>query len=349
MPATSGLRWDRAGLAAVRALVPVTLAVAMGAVVLLATGANPLDVYVLMLREALGGPDRIAATLTAATPVLFTGLATAIAFRAGVFNIGVEGSFVAGGLAAAVVGYTLSGLPGPVLIVAALLAGALVGLLVVAGPGVLLARWGVDEVVTTLMINFVVAGVVGWLVNNFLLAQGVANSATPLIAGQANLPRLLPPSQLHLGLVVAVVLAAAYGLWVRRSSTGFELRMVGTNPRFAEAQGLRVSRTVIVAMLISGAVGGLGGGVHALGVVGRFVVGFSPDYGFTGIAVALLGRNSAVGVVLAALLFGALASAGSTVQLFADIPLDIVEILQGTIMIFAVVQLARLTRGRGGP
>lgn len=344
---TAPADWGRIGYGALKALVPVTSAVLMGAIVLVATGADPLKVYGLMLREAFGGTDRIASTLTAATPVLFTGLATAVAFRAGVFNIGVEGSFVGGGLAAAVVGYMLPQVPGPLLIPVALAAGSLSGLLIAAGPGLLRARWGVHEVVTTLMVNFVVAGVAGWLVNNFLLAQGVANSATPLIAEQANLPRLLPPSQLHLGLLIALALTAFYGFWIARSSTGYELRMAGANSRFAEAHGLRVSRVIIVAILISGAIGGLGGGVHALGVVNRFVVGFSPGYGFTGIAVALLGRNSAAGVVPAALLFGALASAGATVQLFANIPLDIVEVLQGTVMIFAVVQLVWLTRGRG--
>lgn len=346
LSALSTQNWRRVGHGAAGALFPVVLALALGSVVLLATGRNPVEVFGLMLRESLGSPQRIASTLTAATPVLFTGLATAVAFRAGVFNVGVEGSFVAGGLATAIVGYTVPGLPGPVLISIALAVGAIVGLLVVAGPGVLLAWWGVDEVVTTLMINFIVAGIAGWLVNNYLLAPGVANSATPLVADQAGLPRLLPPSQLHFGLIIALALAVLYGLWMRRSVTGYELRMVGTNPRFSEAQGLRVSRAIIVAVLLSGAVGGLGGGVHALGVVNRFVVGFSPGYGFTGIAVALLGRNSATGVVLAALLFGALASAGATVQLFADIPLDIIDVLQGTIMIFAVVELTRLTRGR---
>jgi simple sugar transport system permease protein len=304
-----------------------------------ASGENPLGVYGLMLREAFAGVDRVAATLTSATPVMFTGLATVVAFRAGVFNVGVEGSFVAGGLATGMLGATLAGVPGPVLIVVALAGGALAGLVVAAGPGVLRARWGVDEVVTTLMVNFIVAGVAAWLVNNFLLAPGVANSATPLVAEQALLPRLLPPSQLSLGIVVALALVVAYGMWVRGTPLGYEVRMVGANPRFAAAQGIGVPRVVLVAMLASGAIGGAGGGVHVLGTVHRFVQGFSPGYGFTGIAVALLGRNSAAGVVVAAVLFGALASAGATVQLFSGIPLDIVNVLEGTVMIFAVVQV----------
>lgn len=344
-PGWTAMPWRRVGDVGLRALTPVVLALGVGAVVLVATGANPAEIYVLMLREAFGGTDRIAATLTSTIPVLFTGLATAVAFRTGVFNVGVEGSFLAGGLAAAVVGSSWTGLPGPLLIVVALGAGGLFGMLAVAGPGWLLARWGVDEVVTTLLINFIVAGLAGWLVNEFLLAEGVANSATPLIAAHANLPRLLPPSQLNAGLLVGLAIAGLYAVWIRRSSTGYELRMVGINTRFSAAQGIPVARTILVAMLLSGVVGGIGGGVHTLGTIGRYVEGFSPGFGFTGIAVALLGRNTAVGVVLAAVLFGALASAGATVQLFSDIPLDIVDVLQGTIMIFAVVELFRL-RGR---
>jgi general nucleoside transport system permease protein len=334
------------GLAVASAVVPFVVALAVGAVVLWATGLQPWSVYALMAREAAGSTDRLAATLSSATPLVFTGLATAVAFRTGVFNVGVEGSFVAGGLAAAVVGSSAAGLPGPVLIVVAVVAGALSGAGVAFGPGLLRARWGVDEVVTTLMFNFVVTGVVAWLVNRFLLAAGVANSATALVAPHARLARLLPPSSVHLGLVIALVAVALYGWWMHSTSLGFELRLTGQNPRFAIAEGVRVSRVVLLAMLLSGVIGGLGGAAHALGTIGRFVPGFSPGYGYTGIAVALLGRNSAVGITLAALLFGALASAGAAVQLFSDIPLDIVNVLQGVVMIFAVAEFVHGARRR---
>jgi general nucleoside transport system permease protein len=323
---------------AVRAVVPFLIALLIGAVVLLATGHNPLSFYQLLVREAFGGMDRIAATLSAATPLLFTGLATAIAFRAGVFNVGVEGSFVFGGLISATVAAHLGGV---LAIPAAILAGAVAGIAVSALPGWLKARWNVDEVVVTLMFNFVVAGVAGWLVTSFLQAKGVANSATPLIPRPAWLPDLLPPYALTSGVLIGLALVAGYAVWIKHSVLGYELRQTGLNPRFSAAQGIRVGRVIIVSMLISGAVAGLGGAAHALGVVHRFVDGFSPGYGFTGIAVALLGRNSAIGVVVGAILFGALASAGTTAQLFSDIPLDIVDVLSGTVMIFAVVRLWR--------
>ena len=312
-----------------RAIVPFVIALVLGGFVLLATGHNPFGFYQLLVREAFGGTDRIAATLSSATPLLFTGLATAIAFRAGVFNVGVEGGFVMGGLVTATVAAKM---PGPLAIPAAMLAGAAAGVAVSALPGWLKARWNVDEVVTTLMFNFVVAGLTGWLVTSFLQARGVANSATPLIP-QANwLPDLLPPYALTSGVLIGLILTGGYAAWIRFSMLGYELRQTGLNARF---------RVIIVSMLISGAIAGLGGATHALGIVHRFVDGFSPGYGFTGIAVALIGRNSAIGVVVGAILFGALASAGTTAQLFSDIPLDIVDVLSGTVMVFAVIRLWR--------
>jgi simple sugar transport system permease protein len=346
LPAGGARAIATGGWAVLGAVAPFAVALAVGAVVLWATGLQPWSVYALMAREAAGSTDRLAATLSSATPLLFTGLATALAFRTGVFNVGVEGSFVAGGLAAAVVGAAAATWPGPVLIMVAVLAGAVAGAGVSFGPGLLRARWGVDEVVTTLMFNFVVAGIAAWLVNGPLLERGVANSATALVAPQARLARLLPPSSVHLGLVIALVALVIYGWWLRSTSLGFEVRMTGQNPEFTAAQGIRVWRVILIAMLASGVVGGLGGATHALGTVGRFVLGFSPGYGYTGIAVALLGRNRAVGIVLAALLFGALASSGAAVQLFSDIPLSIVDVLQGVVMIFAVVELVRRTRNQ---
>lgn len=331
-------KYARAADTVLRAAAPFLIALVVGGLVLLATGNNPLAFYQLLVREAFGGADRVAATLSAATPLLFTGLATAITFRAGVFNVGAEGGFVLGGLISATVAAHLSG---PLVIPAAMLAGAVAGAATSAGPGWLKARWGVDEVVVTLMANLVVAGLAGWLVTSFLQAKGVANSATPLIAWQSWLPDLLPPYALTSGVLIGLILVGGYAVWVARSVFGYELRQTGLNPRFAATQGIRVGKVVIVSMLLSGAVAGLGGATHALGVVHRFVDGFSPGYGFVGIAVALLGRNSAVGVVLGAVLFGAMTSAGTTAQLFTDVPLDIVDMLAGTVMVFAVVRLWR--------
>jgi simple sugar transport system permease protein len=342
MPATA--RWQ----AAAEALAPLAVALVAAAVVLALAGHNPLEVYRLLAVESFGSTKRIAATLAAATPLILTGLATAVAFRAGAFNVGVEGCVFVGGLAAAYVGFTYAGLPAFILLPAALAAAVIIGALWMLVPGLLKARLDVDEVVTTLMLNFIAVSLTAYLVNGPLLAPGAANSATPMVAAAARLPKLMPPSTLNAGFLIAVGLLFIYAFWNRRTALGLETRLAGLNGRFAIASGINVPMLVIKMMLLSGAIGGLAGGIHALGSVGRFVSGFSPGYGFTGIAVALLGRGSALGIFLAAILFGALATSGATIQLFSDVPIEIVSILQGMVMIFAVARVGWIfARERG--
>ncbi len=319
------------------AVAPFALALIIGAVVLAATGHPPLDVYRLMLEEGFGGQRRLAATFTAATPLLLTGLAAAVSFRAGAFNVGVEGCFYLGGLLAAVVGGRVDA-PAAIVIPAALALAGLIGAAWMVLPALLRTRLSVDEVVTTLMLNFVAIGLTGWLVNGPLLARGSANSATPPVLPAAELPRLLPPSALSLGFLLSLALVALYALWGPLTVGGFRSRMVGLNARFSRAVGIEPGAVVLRAMIVSGALGGLAGGIHALGLVHRFVAGFSPGYGFTGVAIALLARNTALGVAAVAILFGALSSAGANIQLFSDVPIEIVQILQGAVMIFAVAR-----------
>lgn len=321
---------------------PFVVAVLVASIVLLMVGENPVDVFALMVAESFGSQRRIAATLSAATPLLFTGVATAICFRSGVFNVGVEGAFVIGGLCGAFVGFTLPASFGYSLIPLAFGFAAIVSAAWLYIPGALLARYEVDEVVSTLMLNFVALGITGYLVNGPLLSEISGNNVTPLVHDIAQLPRLMPPSTLHAGFLIGLAVVIAYGVWARRTPSGFEGALVGFNQRFARAVGISIPSTIVLVMVISGIVAGLGGASHALGQLHRFADGFSPGYGFTGMAVALLGRNNEIGILLGAILFGALASAGTTVQLFSDIPLDIVNIIEGTVMIFAVVEIGRL-------
>ena len=334
--------------AALAIALPLVLAFAGTAILLALAGHNPVEVYSLLIVESFGGTRRIAATLSAATPLMLTGLATAIAFRAGAFNVGVGGCVYVSGLAAAYVGFTFVGLPAAILLPLALATGLVVGSLWMLVPGVLKARLDVDEVVTTLMLNFIAISLTAYLVNGPLLAPGSANSATPMVDAAARLPRLMPPSTLNAGFLIAVALLVLYWLWGKRTAPGFETRLAGLNPRFATASGIDVPGLIIKMMLLSGAIGGLAGAVHALGNVGRFVSGFSPGYGFAGIAVALLGRGSAIGIFLAAILFGALAASGATIQLFSDVPIEIVNVLQGMVMIFAVARFGWIMSKKRG-
>lgn len=322
---------------------PFLVAIVVSSLMLLLIGENPIDIFVLMANEGFGSQRRIAATLSAATPLLFTGVATAICFRSGVFNVGVEGAFVLGGLAAAFIGFTAPATWGAAIILPAFLFAMIVGAFWLYIPGYLLARLDVDEVVSTLMLNFVAFGIAGYLVNGPLLSETSGNNVTPLVHEVAELSRLLPPSTLHSGFYLGLACLVAYALWTRRTADGFEAELVGLNQRFSRAVGISIPSVIIMVMLLSGIVSGIGGASHALGQLHRFSEGFSPGYGFTGMAVALLGRNTAIGILFGAVLFGALASAGTTIQLFSDIPLDLVNIIEGTVMIFAVVELGRIT------
>lgn len=332
------LRLARGGLL----LAPFAAALLVGAVVLLLTGRNPIDTYGLLLAQSWGSGSGIANSLSQATPILLTGLATAFAFRAGVFTIGVEGSLYFGAFAGAWVGFTLGGLPGFALIglalLAALLAGGLWGLL----PGILRARWRVDEVVTTLMLNFVAISLTSYLVNGPFLAVGTANSMSPIVAPEARLGSLAPPSQLSAGFLIALLLAGLFWFVMSRTTLGYRLDLAGSSPRFAAASGIDLRRVILIAMVVAGCIGGLAGAIQVLGVNGRFIDRFSPGFGFTGIAVALLGRNTAIGCVLAALFFGGLNNGAAMMQLFSDIPLDLVNVLSGTVMIFAVLDFTRI-------
>lgn len=331
-----------------QALLPLFLALALAALVLAVSGHNPLQVYRLLATESFGSPKRIAATFAAATPLILTGLAAAVAFRAGVFNIGVEGSLNVGGLAAAWVGFSFVSLSSFLLLPLAILAAIAAGMLWSLVPALLKARLDMDEVVTTLMLNFIALGVAAWLVNGPLLAPGSANSATPLVADAARLPKLMRGSALNAGFLIALGLVVLYWFWDRWTALGFETRLAGLGGRFAAAVGIDVPGVWLRMMLLSGAIGGLAGGIHALGTVFRYVSGFSPGYGFVGIAVALLGRGNAWGILLAAILFGALATSGATIQLFSDVPIEIVNILQGLVMIFAVARFGYIRSGAQG-
>lgn len=333
-----------------RGLGPLAVTLVIGAIVLAVTGRNPITVYHLYLTQAAGSWPQLASTFAAATPLLLTGIGTSLAFRAGFFNVGLEGSVYLGALATAWVAATFSGLPGPLLVALSLLAGLGCGALWLVLPALLRAYLEIDEVVTTLMLNYVGISLASYLVLYHFLYQTVGNAQTPPIAGRAQLSPLVDGTTLTIAAPIALVIVVAYAIFLRSTRLGTEVRMIGDNPRFARAMGFSVRRAAMLTMITGGALGGLAGGFIVLGVTYNFTGGFStgPGFGYTGIAVAVLGRNNWLGLLLAALFFGALASAGGVIQLFGDVPIALTQILQGTLMIFAGVQLVHRRRRRRG-
>jgi general nucleoside transport system permease protein len=331
--ATSG----RGGLLVAAApLIAVVAALAAGAVFIAAIGEKPLEIYALLFREAFGTGYGLGQTLFRATPLLYTGLAVALAFRAGLFNIGVEGQMYLGGFAAALVG-TYVPLPGLLGVAAAVIAAAIAGGAWGAIPGALKARFGAHEVINTIMLNFIAFSLVSWV------GRGVFQTATVRtreVAANAILPRLdgvfaaMTGAPVNLSLVLGLLLAAGVGLLLFRTRLGYELRAVGLNAPAAEYGGVSIGRAQVVAMALSGAIAGLGGTNFVLGYKHYFELGFTGGAGFIGIAVALLGRNNPAGVLVAALFFGALSYGGLVVN--QRVPRELVEVLEALVILFAI-------------
>jgi len=314
-------------------IVAIITAFIVGALVLIATGYSPVDVYAAMIQGAFGDVYGVGQTLTQATPIIFTALAFLFSFKCGLFNIGAEGQLIVGGFAAALVGISLDGLPAPLHIALALFAGALAGGAWGFLPGFLKVRFGAHEVITTMMFSYIATYLTSYFVNYPFKAPGWVAQTVP-IANSAQLPRILQPTQLSAAILVAVAMAGAVYVILQKTTLGYEVRTSGLNPSAAESGGIKVKRVMVLAFVISGAIAGLGGAGEILGVHYRFIQGFSPGYGFDGLAVALVGGLNPIGVLLAAVLFGALRSGGMLMTRATHVPLDIVIIIQALVIIF---------------
>jgi simple sugar transport system permease protein len=317
-------------------LLAVVAALAAGGVFIAAIGESPLGIYALMFREAFGTGYGLGQTLFKTTPLLFTGLAVALAFRAGLFNIGVESQMYLGGFAAGLVGAYLP-LPAPLLLPVTLAAAALAGGAWGAIPGALKARFGAHEVINTIMLNFVALSLVSWAGRSVF---ETATVRTREIAAAAWLPRLdallpaLRGAPVNAALVLGLLLAAGVGVLLFRTRLGYELRAVGLNAPAAEAAGIGIGRAQVLAMTLSGAIAGLGGANFVLGYKHYFELEFTGGAGFIGIAVALLGRNHPLGVLLAALFFGGLSHGALVIN--QRVPRELVNVLEGLVILFAI-------------
>jgi simple sugar transport system permease protein len=304
--------------------------------------------YSGLVAGSIGNPLKditpVTETLLRATPLIFAGLAVALGFRAGLFNIGAEGQIYIGALFATAVGISLPDLPLlihlPLAVVAGFLGGAVWGFI----PGILKAWTGAHEVITTIMLNYVSYLVVDLALRQaFYQLPGRDDPVSKFIVPTAILPKLIGDERLHWGLIIA--LAAAVGVWwlLFRSTKGFEFRAVGLNPSGARYAGMNISRTVVFTMMISGGLAGLAGASEILGTNLRLTPNFSPHWGFDAIAIALLGASRPVGVVFSAILFGALRAGATPMQAQTGIPVDLVVVIQGLIIMF--IAAPALVRG----
>jgi simple sugar transport system permease protein len=331
-------------------IVALLLAVVVGDVLILSFGQSPGAVYRLLLEGTWGNAYGFGQVLYKATTLVFTGLAVGLGLRAGLFNIGAESQLAAGGFCAAIAGLMLpAGIPSllclPVFILAAGLGGGAVGAL----PGYLKARFGAHEVIVTIMLNFIVLALLNWLVSAKIHVPDTLH--TPELKSGA-LPRLgdwisgFHGSAANVTILLAAIAAGVMAWFLFRTRRGFELRAVGLQPHAAEYAGVSVAGVTFRALTISGAIAGLGGLNFVLGYKHYYEEGFATGAGYLGIAVALVGRNNPLGIVLAALLFATLSQGGLAVN--ALVPKQMVDVLQAVVILAvstSVPEVRRLLRG----
>ena len=277
----------------------------------------------------------VSESLLAATPLIFTGLGVALGFRAGLFNIGAEGQLYLGAIVGTFVGFSLHGLPLfihlPLALAAGFLGGALWGFI----PGLLKARTGAHEVIVTIMLNYTSYQLVTWILRqSWYQRPGRSDPVSPIVDPAAQIPLLIDGLRVNWAFPVALIAALFVSWLLFRSTLGFEFRAVGFNPFAARYAGMSISRTLILTMALSGGLAGLGGATEILGVNKALTPGFSPGYGFDGLAIALLGGSSPMGVVLAALLFGVLRAGATPMQAATGIPIDLVVVIQALVIMF---------------
>lgn len=329
-------------------LLAVGLALAVSAAVIWLTGSSPAVAFAALVEGAFGSGDSLAEVSVKACPLVFTGLAVALSFRAGIWNIGAEGQLLVGALTlAATAQFVGSTLPKPLALALGLSAAAGGGALWAAVAALLKLRRGVNEVIATIMLNFIALALVSYLVQGPLMERGGQYPQTEVLPPEFLLPRWAP-YRLHVGLLLALLAALVTHFALFRTRHGFELRAAGLSTATARLAGIAVERRLFWAFVFSGALAGLAGGVELAAITRRLYERFSPGWGYTAIAVGLLGRLSPLGVVVAALFFGALDAGSNTMQRTAGVSAVVVYIVQGSVILFlAAFERWREKRGQG--
>lgn len=343
------------------ALLPVLATLAalgVGAVMLLALGASPLQSYAAMFQGALGSQNAIADTIVKATPLLLVGLGICIAFRGGVINIGGEGQLIAGAIVGTYVGLSFPDSPAIVVVSAALLGGFLAGAVWGGIPGVLKAYYGVNEILSTIMMNAIAVQIMNFLLRGPMIDPVQLERAsripeTARLERAFDLPRLVP-TRLHLGALIAVILAFAVYVFLWRTTIGYRIRAVGLNPDASTYAGINVKRYIVLSLLLSGAFAGLAGAIQVFGVhhfmfTDGSAAGFTGSAGFNGIVAALFGKLHPIGAIPASFIFGALLVGANSLQRVSQVPSALITALNGLVVVFVVsseIWSRRMARAR---
>ena len=317
-------------------IISVLLALVVGGIVIACLGKNPIQGYALLFSGSLGTTQKFASSLVSACPLIFTALAAAFAYRCGVFNLGGEGQFIMGAVSA-IVFLLVTGIEGIAGTVLAILVGTVVGALWAALPGIMKITRGLNEMITSIMLNYVATLFMGFIYTNAFRDGG--NPQTPSVADSVMLAKI-PGFRIHTGVILAIVLSLVVAHVISKTSFGFKIRAVGLNPLASKVNGFNVKFLVVAAFIISGAIAGMGGAVELLGKQYRLMSGFGSGFGFDGVAIALIAQLNPLASLLVAIFFGALTTGASSMQVGIMVPTAIVEIIRALIIIFSVAGVA---------
>jgi general nucleoside transport system permease protein len=344
-------------------------AVVLGGIIIASVKGNPFLAYYGLIQGSFGSARALSETAVWATPYILAGLAVALAFKGGLFNIGAEGQLAVGAVFAALIGYGLPewlgrDIPAFIHLPLAIIIGMLMGALWAAIVGFLKAYTGGHEVINTIMMNYIALNTISFLLNGPMKDPNPNNvtARTPLIAESARMPVIFSGLRVHWGFVIALIVAFLVWWLLNKTTLGFEIRTVGANPDAAKYAGINVKRIIILTMALSGMLAGLAGTIEVTGLNYRHELGFSIGYGFDAIAIALLGRSHPLGVVLAAILFAAMRNGATRMQFLTQMPVDLISMLQALILLFVAAdaiiryiyrikaqgERVVLTRGWGG-
>jgi simple sugar transport system permease protein len=347
----------------------IVTAIVLGGIIIASVRGNPFLAYYGLVQGSFGSAKALSETAVWATPYIFAGLAVALAFKGGLFNIGAEGQLALGATVSALIGYALPDwlgidIPAIIHLPLTILVGITAGAFWAAIVGFLKAYTGGHEVINTIMMNYIALNTISFLLNGPMKDRDPNNviARTPLIAESARMPAIFEGFRIHWGFVLALIVAFIVWWLLNKTTLGFEIRTVGANPDAAKYAGINVKRTIIITMTLSGLLAGMAGALEVTGLNFRHELGFSIGYGFDAIAIALLGKSHPLGVVLAAILFAAMRNGATRMQFLTQLPVDLISVLQALILLFVAAddiiryiyrikakgERVVLTRGWGG-
>lgn len=322
----------------IQAIVIALITIIVGTGLIVMSNANPMEAYANFFRGIFGNLNGFCEVFVKATPLIFTGLGCAVAFRTGFFNIGAEGQFYMGALTSAMVALGLQGVPGIVRIILALIIGFLAGGIWALIAAIFKAKFGISEIIVTIMLNYIAINLIGLAVRTFLMDPAGSVPQSAKIDESALLMQILPPTRLHVGFILALLAVVIVWYLLEKTTLGYEIKVVGFNKRAAACNGISVMKNIVISAFLSGGLAGLAGVVEVLAIQKKLLEGISSNCGYTAVLIALMAGNHPLGVVVASIAMAAMQVGANTMQRQLGVPSAIVDILVGLVVLLILVK-----------